>query len=163
SSSGLNVGGVSVPPGGAARLSYSGGQYVVTTSPTCGGPESAPVAVSDPTVYPTNPYPGNDVNQMVTLCTTGTSYRAQLHLIARTEFSSSTGGWSAGGTFPAVRDDGDSVSPYHDWTVTVPAASVAAAYGVGTLTEMTVLTRNGLGADGGRVLSIRIAGTAATV
>src|SRR5207244_3658755 len=37
--------------------------------------------------------------------------------VARTEFSSSTGGWSAGGTFPAVPDEGDTRSPRHTWTV----------------------------------------------
>lgn len=43
---------------------------------------------------------------------------------ALTEFSASTGGYTAGGTFPAVVDEGDSVSPDHTWSATVsPTAS----------------------------------------
>lgn len=83
--------------------------------------------------------------------------------VARTEFSSSSGGWTAGGTFPAVQDDGDIASPYHDWSAAVPRATVAAAFGVGTLQSVTVLTRNGLGADGGRVLTVRVIGTSGAV
>jgi SpoIID/LytB domain protein len=82
--------------------------------------------------------------------------------VVRTEFSSSTGGYSAGGTFPAVVDDGDTVSPYHDWSQLVPATTIASAFGVGTLTSITVTGRNGLGADGGRVTQVQIAGTAKT-
>src|SRR5829696_6337007 len=50
--------------------------------------------------------------------------------VARTEFSSSTGGWTAGGTFPAVPDAGDGYAgnPYHAWRATVPVAAVEAAY-----------------------------------
>ena len=83
--------------------------------------------------------------------------------VARTEFHSSSGGYTAGGTFPAVVDDGDVASPYHDWSVTLPRASVSAAFGVGPLQSITVLTRNGLGADGGRVLTVRVTGTGASV
>ena len=38
--------------------------------------------------------------------------------VARTEFSSSSGGHTAGGTFPAVPDDGDSLAGnrFHTWT-----------------------------------------------
>ena len=45
---------------------------------------------------------------------------------AFTEFSASTGGYTAGGNFPAVRDDGDSVSPTHEWTATVGSGKSAA-------------------------------------
>ncbi len=79
--------------------------------------------------------------------------------LARTEYSSSTGGYSAGGTFPPVVDDGDSSSPYHDWTATLSAADVAARYGVGTLVAIDVTERNGLGEDGGRVLELTVRGT----
>jgi SpoIID/LytB domain protein len=75
--------------------------------------------------------------------------------IARTEFSSSTGGYTAGGTFPAVVDLGDSESPHKDWTVNIPVSTVESAYaaaGLGTLESVEVTQRNGLGADGGRVL-----------
>ncbi|WP_250442494.1 DUF4214 domain-containing protein [Actinotalea sp. C106] len=74
----------------------------------------------------------------------------------RTEFSSSTGGWTAGGAFPAVRDDGDSVAqnPNHTWTLSVPLSTVGSALGMGTIRSLTVTARNGLGADGGRVREI---------
>jgi SpoIID/LytB domain protein len=79
------------------------------------------------------------------------------------EYSSSSGGWTAGGSFPAVVDTGDNASPYHNWSVAPSAASVGAAFGVGTLTSITVLTTNGLGADGGRVLSVRVGGSVRSV
>ncbi|WP_369140017.1 SpoIID/LytB domain-containing protein [Modestobacter versicolor] len=80
--------------------------------------------------------------------------------IARAEFSSSSGGYTAGGTFPAVYDQGDEASPYHDWSTTVTADRIGSAFGVGTLQSVTVLSRNGLGADGGRVTKVRVKGTA---
>ena len=77
--------------------------------------------------------------------------------VARTEFSSSSGGWTAGGTFPAVEDRGDSIAPRHTWRMTVDMSRVEAQYGKGgKLVEVEVLTRNGLGADGGRVLNARL-------
>jgi SpoIID/LytB domain protein len=84
--------------------------------------------------------------------------------LARTEFSSSTGGFSAGGTFPAVVDDGDAVAgnPNHNWATTLGAAAVSARYGVGTLVSVTVTSRTP--ADGGRrAANVRIVGTAGTV
>jgi len=83
--------------------------------------------------------------------------------IVRTEFSSSTGGYSAGGAFPAVRDDGDVVSPYHNWVASFSATEAGSALGVGTLLDFDVTSRNGLGAEGGRVLSVRVSGTSGTV
>lgn len=77
--------------------------------------------------------------------------------IARTEFSSSSGGWTAGGTFPAVRDDADVISPRHTWKMTVDMTRLEAQYGKGgKLTEVQVVKRNGLGADGGRVETARL-------
>jgi SpoIID/LytB domain protein len=91
----------------------------------------------------------------------GTAGKVRRHAngaIARTEFSSSTGGWSAGGTFPAVEDRGDSVSqnPNHNWTASIPVSAIEARYGRGTLSTIQVLERNGLGADGGRVRRLRL-------
>jgi SpoIID/LytB domain protein len=83
--------------------------------------------------------------------------------VARTEFSSSTGGYTAGGTFPAVPDEGDSVSPYYDWSVTLAGSTVSAAFGVGALQSVTVLSRNGLGRDGGRVTKVRVTGASRSV
>ncbi|QCQ93181.1 SpoIID/LytB domain-containing protein [Rhodococcus sp. SGAir0479] len=79
------------------------------------------------------------------------------------EFSSSTGGFTAGGVFPAVVDDGDVVSPNHNWTQTVTAGAIAREYGVGELISFEVIGRNNLGADGGRVTRVRVVGTTRTV
>lgn len=81
----------------------------------------------------------------------------------RAEYSSSTGGHTAGGTFPAVVDDGDTVSPYHGWSTTVSAGDIGAAFGVGELIAVQVTARNGLGADGGRAVQVTISGTRRTV
>jgi len=87
--------------------------------------------------------------------------------IARTEFSSSTGGWTAGGTFAAVEDLGDSISPRHTWKCTVPTSLLEARYGNGgSLTDFRVTERNGLGTWGGRVERVVLGfgnGTTATV
>jgi SpoIID/LytB domain protein len=86
--------------------------------------------------------------------------------IARTEFSSSTGGWTAGGTFPAVQDDGDDTvsNPNHGWTTTVPVANVEAKYpGMGSLQRVDVTKRNTIGVDGGRVLKMQLVFAQGTV
>jgi len=82
--------------------------------------------------------------------------------IARTEFSSSTGGYTAGGTFPAVVDLGDSITsnPNHTWVTTLAFSAVASLLGTGTIRSMAVTTRNGLGAEGGRVTNVRVVSTA---
>jgi SpoIID/LytB domain protein len=95
--------------------------------------------------------------------TAGVVLRTPHGAIVRAEFSSSTGGWTAGGEFPAVLDDGDVASPHHNWTHTVPATTIADAFGVGTLTGIRVTARNGLGGDGGRVTQVEVSGTAKTV
>lgn len=76
--------------------------------------------------------------------------------IARTEFSSTSGGWTAGGTFPAVEDLGDSISPVHTWTVESVDLAPLNSLGSGNLVSLSVTERNGLGADGGRVLEVRL-------
>jgi SpoIID/LytB domain protein len=77
---------------------------------------------------------------------------------ARTEFSSSTGGHTAGGTFPAVADAGDAIdrNPHRTWTVTVDVSSLESRYGRGRLLAINVTRRNGLGADGGRVTAVEL-------
>ena len=82
--------------------------------------------------------------------------------VARTEFSSSTGGYTAGGQFPAVPDAGDAVSanPNHDWSVTVATSYVQSAFpSVGTLQSITVTSRNGFGDLGGRVITMVLTGS----
>lgn len=83
--------------------------------------------------------------------------------LVRTEYTASTGGWTAGVTFPPVPDVGDGVAanPHHRWTALLDRAELEARYGLGRLQAIET-DRNGLGADGGRVLQIRLVGTAAT-
>jgi SpoIID/LytB domain protein len=85
--------------------------------------------------------------------------------VARTEYSSSTGGYTAGGTFPAVFDEGDAVAnnPYHNWTQTIPASTIEAKYNKGSLQGANVTSRNGLGTDGGRVNNLRLTFSGGTV
>ena len=90
---------------------------------------------------------------------------------ARTEFSSSTGGHSAGGTFPAVVDDGDDVcipgsvcNTNHNWTVKIAVSSIESKYPqLGTLLGIEITSRNGFGAGGGRVTGMTLRGSLANV
>jgi SpoIID/LytB domain protein len=87
-------------------------------------------------------------------------------VVARTEYSSSTGGYTAGGTFPAVVDDGDSVAqnPFHSWHASIPVGQVESAYpSIGSLSAVVVTARNGFGDFGGRVVEMRLQGSQSTV
>lgn len=83
--------------------------------------------------------------------------------IAATEFSSSSGGWTAPGSFPAVRDDGDdhAGNPHHSWSVTFTRAQIEAAFDayagrdLGAWTGFDQYVRNGNGDMGGRVVRVR--------
>ncbi|MFT3716400.1 MAG: SpoIID/LytB domain-containing protein [Gordonia sp. (in: high G+C Gram-positive bacteria)] len=77
---------------------------------------------------------------------------------ALTEFSASTGGYTAGGLFPAVEDAGDAIAPTHDWTATVSPSQVAKAFGVNGLKSLDVIEANGLGAENGRALKVQATG-----
>ncbi|MBM4519756.1 SpoIID/LytB domain-containing protein [Rhodococcus hoagii] len=94
--------------------------------------------------------------------TSGTVIKRGNQIMAA-EFSSSSGGFTAGGVFPAVVDEGDVVSPNRNWQQTVTAGAIANAYGVGELISFDVIGRNNLGADGGRVTRVKVVGTARTV
>src|SRR5437660_6417454 len=103
-----------------------------------------------------------DPRSSAAVAATSGEVRASGGQIASTEFSSSTGGYTAGGRFPAVADEGDAISsnPHHAWDVTVPVSSVEAAYaGIGSLVGLRVTQRNGLGDLGGRVTQVQIQGT----
>ncbi len=78
--------------------------------------------------------------------------------VARTEFSSSTGGHTAGGTFPAVPDAGDATAsnPNRSWSVGLTVADFTARLGVGPIDDIKVSRRNGLGADSGRVTQVTV-------
>jgi SpoIID/LytB domain protein len=92
--------------------------------------------------------------------------------VAVTEFSASTGGLTTGGSYAAgigyggVVDEGDDVSgnPSHRWTTTLTNAVIEGAYPtIGSLRELVVARRDGVGEWGGRVLSLEIRGSAGTV
>ena len=78
--------------------------------------------------------------------------------VARTEFSSSTGGWTAGGVFPAVEDLGDAVdrNPNHNWNVAIEIDDIEARFSDRQLDKIYVSERNGLGQDGGRVFEVTL-------
>ncbi|WP_109774897.1 SpoIID/LytB domain-containing protein [Quadrisphaera granulorum] len=84
--------------------------------------------------------------------------------VVRTEFSASTGGWTAGGAFPAVEDLGDSRSPHHDWKVVVDGPAISRAWPqIGAFSSMQVTARNGLGDDGGRATKVVVTGSSGSV
>jgi Stage II sporulation protein len=85
--------------------------------------------------------------------------------VAQTEFSSSTGGYTAGGTFPAVVDLGDSIAsnPNHTWVKTLALSVVAASLGAGPIRTIGVTARNGLGENGGRATNVTVVTTAGMV
>jgi SpoIID/LytB domain protein len=91
--------------------------------------------------------------------------------VATTEYSSSSGGYSAGAQFPAVVDLGDGVcisasvcNPNHNWTATITVAAIDAAYpSIGTLSSFAVTSRDGNGDFGGRVNQLTLTGTSGSV
>ncbi|MGD0808946.1 MAG: SpoIID/LytB domain-containing protein [Acidimicrobiales bacterium] len=86
--------------------------------------------------------------------------------VALAEYSASTGGYTAGGAFPAVMDLGDSVpaNPVHSWTVYVPVSDIESTFGsVGTLEQVDVTQRNGLGQFGGRAQDVEVVGESGSV
>jgi SpoIID/LytB domain protein len=93
--------------------------------------------------------------------------------IMTTEYSASTGGYTASGTFPAVPDTGDSICPpgvngacnaNHTWRMTIPVASILSAWPqLGTLQSIAITSRNGNGDWGGRVLAMTLVGTSQNV
>ena len=98
--------------------------------------------------------------------TTGVVIRNPKGNVVRTEFSSSNGGRTAGGEFPALVDEGDisANSSLMIWTRAFSAAQIVAKYPqVGVLTSITT-TNDGLGGDfGGYTLDVTIAGTSGSV
>ena len=82
--------------------------------------------------------------------------------VALAEYSASTGGYTAGGLFPAVADRGDLVpaNPVHSWNTEVPLPMLARRFpSLGQIFSVQVDRRNGLGQFGGRVLEVTITGT----
>lgn len=88
---------------------------------------------------------------------------------AFTQFSSSSGGWTSAGSVPylrAVEDpyDGWSGNPVHDWTLRLDDARFERAWPrLGQLTRIRVTKRDGNGDWGGRIGSVTLVGSKATV
>lgn len=74
----------------------------------------------------------------------------------RTEFSASTGGFTAPGVFPPVLDEGDLVSnnPNRSWTVRLKASRLEKGRKLGSLVSITVASRDGFGEGGGRATKV---------
>ena len=85
---------------------------------------------------------------------------------ALTQFASSNGGHSAQGDHPYLAprpDPYDGVIKSQAWTRTVSASSIASRWSVGTVRKLQITGRDGAGAWGGRVESIKIIGSKRTV
>ncbi len=119
-------------------------------------------------------YPGiANENTLTDTATTDTAGQAVLlpgGAPALTQYSASTGGYTAGGTFAPVVDAGDAVcitgacNPYHSYTVSIPVSAITGRFPqIGTLVSVDVSQRNGLGDFGGRVLQVSLEGSAQTV
>jgi len=78
--------------------------------------------------------------------------------IARTEFSSSTGGHTTGPSFTPVEDLGDATNanPNSSWSVTVGLSGLASRYGLGPVRSIEVTERDGHGRFGGGATKVTI-------
>lgn len=88
--------------------------------------------------------------------------------LANTEFSSSNGGYTAAGDAPyivAKPDPYDGAIPNssNSWSTSVSIAGLESRYGLGSLTEVRVIKRDGNGPLGGRVLQMALVGDKKTV
>lgn len=95
-------------------------------------------------------------------------YGSQTGAIAYTMFSSSSGGFTAQTSlgFTPVVDEGDAVAGNggHSWSTAISIASIETKYpAIGSFTGLAVLTREGNGEWGGRVLTMTVNGSAGSV
>ncbi|MBK8469012.1 MAG: SpoIID/LytB domain-containing protein [Actinomycetales bacterium] len=88
---------------------------------------------------------------------------------ALTEFSSSNGGWSVASSVPyqvAAADpwDGLNANPHVLWAATLPVSVLEARWpSIGVFRRLVVVSRDGHGAWGGRLLSVRLEGSIGSV
>jgi len=84
--------------------------------------------------------------------------------VAHTVFCASSGGWTAGGPFPVVEDDGDTMSSSHTWTEAIRLDQLQRWLGIdiGTLRAVG-LSHTGLGDLGGRVRAVTLRGDRGSV
>jgi stage II sporulation protein D len=84
---------------------------------------------------------------------------------AFTQFGSSSGGWTVDGGMPYLTAQPDpyddwSGNPNHDWTLTVTDGRFEQAFpSIGNLRRIAVLSRDGNGQWGGRVVQLRLVGS----
>jgi stage II sporulation protein D len=87
-------------------------------------------------------------------------------VVALTQFAPSNGGHSAQGDFPYLapqRDPYDRVIKSQAWTRTLSASSISRVWpSVGTVKRLQISSRDGAGAWGGRVKTIKIIGSSRT-
>ncbi len=91
------------------------------------------------------------------------TYKGQ---VALTQFASSNGGHTAQGDYPYLApkaDPYDGVVKSQAWTRTISASSIGRAWSVGTVQRLQITSRDGAGAWGGRVRTIKIIGSKRTV
>jgi SpoIID/LytB domain protein len=112
----------------------------------------------------------NAITDTATTATANTAVLLPGGAPATTQYSSSTGGYSAPGNFAAVPDLGDSVcvpgacNSHHTWQAQVPVSAVMSAYPqLGMLESVGVSQRNNLGDLGGRVVQMTLQGSAQSV
>ncbi len=84
--------------------------------------------------------------------------------VVHSVYCGSSGGWTAGGGFPVVQDDGDAGSPSESWrqVIDVGFLSSQLEINIGTLRAVG-FTRTGLGALGGRVRTVTLRGDRGSV
>jgi SpoIID/LytB domain protein len=88
---------------------------------------------------------------------------------AFTQFGAANGGWTAAGSqpyLPAKADpyDGAIANSANSWDTTVTAATIQARWpSIGTYSQLRILSRDGHGAWGGRVLTAAVDGTRGSV
>jgi SpoIID/LytB domain protein len=115
-----------------------------------------------------NSYLGNNTKNAVA-STAGVVRRMNnTTTLAYTEFGSSNGGYTSGGPFTAVTDDYDYLSYFHTWHRTVSTQafidriSSKESVVLGSLIDVS-LVKDGVGEDGGRVISATVRGTGGSV
>ena len=108
-----------------------------------------------------------DVRTTAAVDRTRSAVRTYGGKVVRAEFSASNGGWSTSGGaawLPARPDPWDGVVAHsaHTWRVDVPARTLELRYGFSRLDELRVLSRDGNGTWGGRVLDVELRGAGPT-
>ncbi len=112
----------------------------------------------------------NPISNLAVSATAGQILKTSNGSIALAYYSSSTGGYTAGGPFPAVVDSGDSIctpdicNPFHTWHESLSYTQIQDAFPqIGEFESLVVTERNGLGSLGGRVEMMELLGSAGTI